>query len=71
LAFAKPLEPLDHFAPPIRTAPPDWHEACDRPPVLCDRKLFASDDPLEQGREMRLGLIGTNIRRHSRSRLNC
>src|SRR5215471_3217656 len=64
LAFAEPLEPLDRLAPTIRTGPPDRHKACDRPAMLCDRELFAPSDPLKQSRQMRLGLVGADIRGH-------
>jgi hypothetical protein len=62
LPLAEPLEPRDRFTPIIRAGPPNRHEACDWPPMLCDRELFASSDPFKQSRQMRLGLACANIR---------
>src|SRR5262249_13800312 len=70
LAFAEPLEPLDRLVPTIRTGPPNRHKACDRPAMLCDRELFAPSDPLKQSRQMRLGLVGADIRGHLSSDLS-
>jgi hypothetical protein len=49
LAFAEPLEPLDRLAPTIGAGAFDRYEPRDRRPVLGDRELLASSDPLEQG----------------------
>src|SRR6516162_5674856 len=64
MAVAEHLEPLYRFASAIGGGALDRHEASNRTPMLGDREPFAACDPLEQGGQMGLGLIGADFAGH-------